>query len=123
MTTSTPPDVDLGALPALPRDDAGPTFAAPWEAAAFAMTLSLHARGVFTWAEWSNALARELAAAVARREPDDGTHYYEHWLSALEKLVAEKDVIPNDELERRVDEWDAAARVTPHGKPIELGPR
>jgi len=120
MTTSIPPEVDLGALPALPRDAEGPAFKAPWEAQAFAMTLSLNARGVFTWREWADALAAELAAAAARGAPDDGSHYYEHWLAALEKLVAAKNLIPGDELERRVDEWDAAARATPHGKPIEL---
>ncbi len=120
MTTSIPPEADLRALPALPRDDAGPVFGAPWEAQAFALTLSLHARGVFTWREWADALAAELAAAVARGEPDDGTHYYEHWLAALEKLVAGKKLVPGNELERRVDEWDAAARATPHGKPVEL---
>jgi nitrile hydratase accessory protein len=120
MTTSIPPEVDLGALPALPRDAEGPVFKAPWEAQAFAMTLSLNARGVFTWREWADTLSAELAAAAARGEPDDGAHYYEHWLAALEKLVAGKNLIPADELERRVDEWDAAARATPHGKPIEL---
>ena len=118
-----PPEIDLASLPALPRDAAGPTFGAPWEAQAFAMTLSLHERGLFTWSEWSQALARELADAAARGEPDDGTHYYEHWLAALERLVAEKKVVASDELERRVDEWDAAARATPHGRPIELGRR
>jgi len=123
MTTSIPPEADLGALPALPRDDEGPVFKAPWEAQAFAMTLTLHTRGVFTWREWADALAAELAAAAARGEPDDGTHYYEHWLAALEKLVAKKKLILGDELERRVDEWDAAARATPHGKPITLPPR
>src|SRR4029077_17776937 len=60
------------------------------------------------------------AAAGARGEPDDGTRYYEHWLAALEILLAGKKLIPGQELERRVDEWDAAARATPHGKPIEL---
>ena len=55
MTTSTPPDVDLGALSALPRDDEGPVFNSPWEAQAFAMTLSLHAAGAFTWREWADA--------------------------------------------------------------------
>ena len=119
MTTSIPPEVDLRALPALPRDDAGPVFKAPWEAQAFAITVSLHARGVFTWREWADALAAELAAATERGEPDDGTRYYEHWLAALEKLLAGKKLIPGQELERRVDEWDAAARVTPRGKPIE----
>ena len=120
MTTSIPPEVNLRALPALPRDEAGPVFNAPWEAQAFAMAVSLHARGVFTWREWADALVAELAAAAARGEPDDGSHYYEHWLAALEKLVARKKLIPSEELERRVDEWDAAARSTPHGKPIEL---
>jgi nitrile hydratase accessory protein len=123
MTTSMRPEADLGALPALPRDEGGPVFKAPWEAQAFAMTLSLHTGGVFTWREWADALAAELAAAAARGEPDDGSHYYEHWLAALEKLVARKKLIPGDELERRVDEWDAAARATPHGKPIELARR
>ncbi len=120
MTTSTPPEADIGALPALPRDEGGPVFKAPWEAQAFAMTLSLHTRGVFTWREWAEALAAELAAAAARGEPDDGTHYYQHWLAALEKLVARKQLVPDDELARRIDEWDAAARATPHGKPVEL---
>jgi nitrile hydratase accessory protein len=120
MTTSTAPEADLGALPALPRDAEGPVFKAPWEAQAFAMAVSLHARGAFTWREWADALARELAAAVARGEPDDGSHYYEHWLAALEKLVAGKNLVAGQEMQRRVDEWDAAARATPHGKPIEL---
>lgn len=123
MTTSIPPDTDLDALPTLPHDDGGPVFKAPWEAQAFAMTLTLHTRGVFTWREWADALAAELAAAAARGEPDDGTRYYEHWLAALEKLVAAKKLISGEELARRVDEWDAAARATPHGKPIELPPR
>lgn len=111
MTTWIPPEADLGTVPALPRDDKGPVFKAPWEAQAFAITLSLHTRGVFTWREWADALAAELAAAAARGEPDDGTHYYEHWLAALEKLVAGKKLILRDELEHRVDEWDAAALI------------
>ena len=120
MTTSITREADLGVLPALPRDEAGPVFAEPWEAQAFAMTLSLHARGVFSWREWADTLAAELAAAAARGEPDDGRRYYEHWLDALEKLVAAKKLIQATEFKRRVGEWDAAARATPHGKPIEL---
>lgn len=123
MTTSSPPEVDLSALPALPRDAGGPVFKAPWEAQAFAIMLSLHERGVFTWREWADALAAELAAAAAAGNPDDGTHYYEHWLAALEKLVAKKKLIPSDELERCVDAWDAAAKATPHGSPVELPSR
>jgi nitrile hydratase accessory protein len=120
MTTSIPPETELGALNSLPRDAEGPVFAAPWEAQAFGMAVSLHARGLFTWPEWADALAAELSAAAASGLPDDGSHYYEHWLAALEKLVARKRIVGTPELERRVGEWDAAARATPHGKPIEL---
>jgi nitrile hydratase accessory protein len=120
MTTSIPPEADLAALPRLPRDDGGPYFREPWEAQAFAMAVKLHERGVFTWSEWAAALAQELREAAARGEPDDGTRYYEHWLAALEKLVAQKAIVTGNELERRVAAWDAAARATPHGKPIEL---
>ena len=120
MTTSIPPSANLAALPRLPRDGEGPVFKAPWEAQAFAMTVSLHGRGAFAWREWADALAAELVAASARGEPDDGSHYYEHWLAALEKLVAGKELVSERDLERRVDEWDAAARATPHGQPIEL---
>ncbi len=123
MTISIPPEIDLDTLPALPRDDAGPVFRAPWEAQAFAMMLSLHKRSIFTWPEWAAALAAELAAAAARGEPDDGSHYYEHWLAALEKLVIAKNVASAQDLEQRVQDWDAAARATPHGQPVELSRR
>jgi nitrile hydratase accessory protein len=120
MTTSKPSDADVSRLPALPRDETGPVFKAPWEAQAFAMTLELHRKGVFTWREWADTLADELAKASERGQPDDSTQYYEHWLAALEKLVAAKKVVPAAEMTCRVSEWDNAARLTPHGKPIVL---
>lgn len=110
----------LDALPAIPRDADGPVFRAPWEAQAFAMAVMLHERGHFTWKEWAARLADEIAAAKARGEQDDGSRYYCYWLATLEKLVAEKRLIKTDELATRRDEWDRAARETPHGQPIEL---
>lgn len=110
----------LEALPAIPRDAEGPVFRAPWEAQAFAMAVMLHERGHFTWPEWAERLADEIAAARARGEDDDGRGYYHFWLSALEKLVAAKRLVLADELASRKAEWDRAARETPHGQPIEL---
>jgi nitrile hydratase accessory protein len=110
----------LDALPAIPRDADGPVFRAPWEAQAFAMAVMLHERGHFTWKEWAARLSDEIAAARAAGDPDDGSRYYYYWLAALEKLVAEKRLIKSDELATRKDEWDRAARETPHGQPIEL---
>jgi nitrile hydratase accessory protein len=111
---------DLASLPAIPRDDDGPVFRAPWEAQAFGMAVLLHERGVFTWVEWTARLADEIAASTARGEDDDGRRYYRHWLSALEELVAEKGLVPDDERRARYDAWAEAARTTPHGKPIVL---
>ena len=92
----------------------------PWEAQAFAMTLALHERGVFTWTEWASALAAEIKRAQAAGDPDTGETYYSHWLNTLEKLVAEKGVTTQDTLHRYRDAWDRACGRTPHGEPIEL---
>jgi nitrile hydratase accessory protein len=112
--------VDLTALPAIPRDAEGPVFRAPWEAQAFAMAVKLHEAGHFTWREWADRLAAEIAAARERGERDDGTRYYHDWLAALEKLVAEKGLVGPSELERRAEAWLDAAKRTPHGQPIVL---
>ena len=65
-------------------------FAELWQAQAFALAVQLAAAGHFTWTEWTTALGAQLHAAVGRGEPDDGSRYFEHWLAALEQLVAEK---------------------------------
>jgi nitrile hydratase accessory protein len=106
----------------LPRDDDGPVFREPWEAQAFAMALSLHERGLFTWNEWAAALADEIMIAQASGDPDTGATYYRHWLATLEKLVAAKGVATLETQHRYRDAWDHAADRTPHGKPIELRP-
>ncbi len=38
----------LAALPRLPRDEAGPVFAEPWQAQAFALAVKLSEQGHFT---------------------------------------------------------------------------
>ena len=80
----------LHALPRLPQDKGEPVFAEPWQAQAFALAVKLFEEGYFTWKEWAAALAKELNAATSRGEPDDGSHYYDHWLAALEHLVTAK---------------------------------
>ncbi len=112
--------IDLTALPAIPRDAEAPVFRAPWEAQAFAMAVKLHEVGHFTWREWADRLAAEIAAARERGEHDDGTRYYHYWLAALEKLVGDKGLVSGAELEHREEEWVQAAKRTPHGQPIVL---
>ncbi len=110
----------------LPESDGEPVFSEPWQAQAFGMAVSLHDKGVFTWPEWADALAQQIAAAQAAGDADRGDTYYHHWLAALESLVARKTAGPADdltrELKRHRDAWDRAAHRTPHGQPIVLQP-
>src|SRR5690349_20886980 len=106
----------------VPRDDNGPVFREPWEAQAFALALSLHERGVFSWTEWAATLGEEIRKAQAAGDPDTGETYYHHWLAALERLVAAKGVADPQTLARTRDAWQRACVRTPHGSPIDLQP-
>jgi nitrile hydratase accessory protein len=107
-------------LPGQPRDAGGPTFQEAWEAKAFALTLALHDKGVFSWPEWTAALSAEIAAAQASGDPDLGTTYYRHWLKALEQLIAAKTIASADAIDGVTAAWQNAARHTPHGQPVVL---
>lgn len=109
-----------GGLPTGPDAGGGPVFAEPWEAQAFAMVLSLHEQGLFTWPEWAQMLAATIEASHAQGDPDLGDTYYRHWLAALEAMLVAKGVASAFELSRLRDAWDRAADRTPHGSPIEL---
>jgi nitrile hydratase accessory protein len=107
-------------LPLLPRDADGPVFDEAWQAQAFAMTIELSRQGRFTWSEWAAALAAEITAANVRGEADLGDTYYHHWLAALEKLVAAKDLLNTRDLTSRKEAWRDAAEHTEFGQPIVL---
>ena len=106
----------------IPRNAEGPVFREPWEAQAFALALSLHERGVFTWTEWAATLGEEIKKAQAAGDPDTGETYYRHWLATLERLVAAKGLADTATLARTRHAWEHACARTPHGTPIELRP-
>ena len=113
----------LAVLPPLPRDEDGPVFEEPWQAQAFALAVKVSEEGHFSWTAWAQVLAEEIAAAEARGEPNDGSHYYRHWVSALERLVVERGLTDAGALEERKKAWADAYRHTPHGQPVELPAR
>jgi nitrile hydratase accessory protein len=110
----------LGLTQGMARNDDGPVFREPWQAQAFAVALSLHASGVFSWQEWTAALGEEIKKAQASGDPDTGLTYYRHWLAALERIVAAKGLADEATLARTRDAWRRACRRTPHGTPIDL---
>ena len=109
-------------IPGIPQDAQGPVFREPWQAQAFAMTLALHAAGLFEWTEWAAILGAEIKKAQAAGDPDTGETYYRHWLAALERIVAEKGVTTRETLVHHRNAWEHAADRTPHGTAIELMP-
>ena len=118
--------IDLQHCPGLPLGRAsadgqpGPVFDQPWQAQAFAMTLALHQRGLFTWPEWASALAAQIRAAQAAGDADLGDTYYRHWLAALEALLERKGAARATDLQRHAQAWAQAAGRTPHGRAIVL---
>ena len=95
------------------RPDPDRPFDAPWQAQAFAMTVALHDRGVFTWPEWTAALSEALAE-------DTGAAYYDCWLAALETLLDQKLGTTDAQRAALARAWARAAEATPHGHPIRL---
>lgn len=82
----------LARLPLLPRNDEGPVFQEPWQAQAFATVVELIESGTLTQQEWADRLGATFREAEARGEQHTGERYYEYWLTALERLVVERDL-------------------------------
>ena len=95
-------------------------FAEPWQAHAFAMTVQLHEKGLFTWPQWAAALTQEIRNAQARGDADDGHRYYIHWLNALEQMVIQHQLGTPDQIHELEHAWEDAAARTPHGQAIVL---
>ena len=104
--------------PGLPRSAEGdPVFAEPWQAEAFALTVHLHDRGLFTWSEWAEALSAEVKHP--HRDPD-GHDYYDCWVDALSGLLQSKGIADAATILGLQQSWQRAAEATPHGRSIEL---
>ena len=54
-----------GAVLPMPAPSAAQgAFAQPWQAHAFALTLLLHERGLFSWGQWAAMLSAEIKKAL-----------------------------------------------------------
>ena len=94
-----PMDIEGQAAP--PRSNGELVFAEPWESRAFAMAVALCEAGVFTWREFQEALIARIA-----RQHDTSTDwcYYEHWLGALEDVLARRGAATADDVRARATE-------------------
>ena len=102
------------------KDEQQPVFAEPWEAHAFAIAVKLSEKGLFKWSEWTNSLAKEIKEAKEQGNPDFGNTYYQFWLSALETILLEKNIVKKSDIKSMMEQWRSAYLSTPHGKPVKL---
>jgi len=102
------------------NDEQHPVFAEPWEAHAFAITVKLSENGIIKWSEWTDALTEKINIAKKQGKPDFGNTYYQFWLSALETILLDKNILKKSDIKSKIEQWHSAYLSTPHGKPVKL---
>jgi len=96
-----------------PRRNGEIVFAELWESRVFGMTMTLFEAGAFRWEEFRDRLIEEIAAWERAHHPHAGQYrYWDCWLAAFERLVAEKGLCSPGQLEERVAAF--AARPAGH---------
>ena len=100
------------------------SFEHPWELRAFAMAVAAYHNGQYEWSEFQLSLIESI-----RRWEEGGGEpwsYYEHWLTALETVLAGSGALS----EAALDERTKAVLATPrtanhheaHREPVAIDP-
>ena len=108
-------ELDREGPSAPPRRNGELAFAAPWERRLFGVTMALHERGVFAWADFNARLIDEIGRWTANAAEGDEYVYYEHWDHALSRLLDERGVIDPSAVEARAREIEALPPGHDHG--------
>ncbi len=101
------------------------SFDHPWEVRAFAMAVAAYHNGQYEWSEFQLS----LIGSIKKWETDGGTDpwsYYEHWLEALETVLAGNGALSDAVL----DDATLAVLATPraanhheaHREPVAIDP-
>lgn len=103
------------------------SFEHPWEIRAFAMAVSAHRELGFDWTDFQQALITSIGGWEERTGTSDrGWSYYEHWLAALESVLAGLGLLSTDELSRQTRDVLAVPanrnHHEAHAEPIAVDP-
>ena len=97
-----------------------PVFEQPWHAQLFALSVALHARGEFTWSEWTKRFGAQLKKNGAGQELNGGDDYFAAWLDTLEAFLVERNPKDRQQLSALRAAWKEAYLSTPHGSPVDI---
>src|SRR5262249_13925341 len=82
-----------------PRINAKLCFAEDWERQAFGVGLALSKAGHFDWEDFRQNLITGIGEWENSHSLDDASwSYYERWLTALERVMIEAELVTGDEL-------------------------
>ena len=96
---TAPLEIDGPAAP--PRSNGELLFTEPWQSRAFGIVVTLYEAGAFEWAAFQSALIARIGE-WERAHPDGcGYNYYEHWLGALEDVLAASGAVTPEEAAER----------------------
>ncbi len=112
----------------LPGGSGERSFEHPWELRAFAMAVAAYHNGQYEWSEFQLSLIDSIKKWEARGSSGDAEpwSYYEHWLTALETVLAGNGVLS----EATLDDATLAVLATPrsanhheaHREPVAVDP-
>jgi nitrile hydratase accessory protein len=87
---------------ALPRSNGELVFDAPWESRAFGAAVAMARAGVYAFDEMRDLLIDEIRRWERAHVTDDGWSYYARWLAALERLLAQRNILDPTEVDERM---------------------
>jgi nitrile hydratase accessory protein len=100
---------DVTGPEAPPRRNGELVFDAPWEGRAFGAGIAMAQRGIFSFADLRDRLIAAVAAWERVHEYDDARwRYYERWLTALEQVLVEGQLLNEADIETRIAELTRA---------------
>ncbi|WP_078427410.1 nitrile hydratase accessory protein [Alkalihalobacterium alkalinitrilicum] len=90
-----------------PRKNGELQFQEPWENRSFGMAIALYQEKRYsTWEDFRSRLIEEIQAwEKSEKKEDTEWNYYEHWLSALERLVLETGLLNKHDVDTRTNEF------------------
>jgi nitrile hydratase accessory protein len=117
----------IAETPGGPHED-GQSFREPWELRAFALAVAAYHAGQYEWSEFQLSLIASIRRweADGAHEGDEPWSYYEHWLTALETVLAGNGLLS----EANLDERTRSVLATPrnanhhqaHREPVAIDP-
>ena len=103
-----------------PHDERRRVFDESWQVEAYALVQVLIETGRISASQWARAFGAALREAADRAEPDTSDTYYATLSETLQRVLVAGGRIEDAEIRQRIDDWRAAYRRTPHGKPVRL---